>query len=196
MTFFRGDVADLPLKNAYKSAVFPLSRVAGQPCTHAAPRHRTYHRALLYWSEMALKTAFSRVKPVVPVRPVFVYGTLRQGGSNDITRLLPQPVWIGYAKVRGTLYDLGHYPGLVLGDAGEVCGEVYAIEPALEEVLDRIEEIAPQPSGEYRKRFVSIGLDDGNASPQCLLYELNPERAAGRPVIAHGDWLRHAERDN
>ena len=50
-------------------------------------------------------------------RHVFVYGTLRQTGSNDITRLQPAPRFIGRAVVAGVLYHLGAYPGLVLAAA-------------------------------------------------------------------------------
>ncbi|MEP6558157.1 MAG: hypothetical protein ABJB17_06730, partial [Burkholderiales bacterium] len=42
---------------------------------------------------------------------VFVYGTLRAGGSNDITRYHPPPQWIGPAGVAGTLHDFGAWPG-------------------------------------------------------------------------------------
>ena len=52
--------------------------------------------------------------PSPATRYVFVYGTLRRGGSNDITRLVPSPRWVGTAQVAGQMYNLGAYPGLVL----------------------------------------------------------------------------------
>ena len=58
------------------------------------------------------------VTPTVPpaaTRHVFVYGTLRRGGSNDITRLAPAPRFVGSAQLAGQMYDLGAYPGLILG---------------------------------------------------------------------------------
>ena len=66
-------------------------------------------------------------------RHVFVYGTLRRGGDNDITRLHPVPVWVGAATIKGVLYDLGRYPGVVLGELepGRV-RQVRAQLPALE----------------------------------------------------------------
>ena len=73
-----------------------------------------------------------------PARYVFVYGTLRRGGSNDINRLAPAPVWVGEASIAGTLYDFGRYPGVVLGGEGRVVGEVYGIDASLERVLDEI----------------------------------------------------------
>ncbi len=117
---------------------------------------------------------------------VFVYGTLRRGQANDINRRQPAPRYLGEARVRGTLYDLGPYPGLILGGAGWVQG--YAITPELERHLDVLEEVAPVPSGEYRRRHVTA--DAGGRPLSCLVYEINPQRVSGRPVLPHGDWTR------
>lgn len=120
-------------------------------------------------------------------RLVFVYGTLRRGEVNDINRLQPAPRFLGNACIRGALYDLGPYPGVVLGEEGWVRGEVYAITAELEQQLDMIEEVAPVPSGEYARREVAVQLD-GRALT-CLVYEIHRERVPGRPRIASGDWL-------
>lgn len=125
-----------------------------------------------------------------PARCVFVYGTLRRGGSNDITRLLPAPRFVGPAQIQGTLYHLGGYPGLVLGDGGAVVGEVYAIEPGLESHLDGIEEIHGRPDDEYFKRKVRL-LVDGDPV-DCLVYEINPDRLTAAPRIDSGDWILQA----
>jgi len=144
------------------------------------------------------------------VRHVFVYGTLRRGEERDINRLQPAPRWVGQASVAGTLHHLGSYPGLVLGGQALVRGEVYEISLELERQLDEIEEVWPQPSGEYIRREVPVALDHSPAdqsdhqaahqaaSPQqtepgtviCLLYELAPGRARDKPVIAGGDWTQ------
>lgn len=123
---------------------------------------------------------------------VLVYGTLRRGGSNDIRRLLPAPVWVGEAVVAGTLYDLGSYPGLRLDGAGPVRAEVYRIEPADERVLDQLEEVWPEPSGEYDKRRIAADVRGPGGQWQrldCLVYELAPAFCRGRAAIASGDWL-------
>lgn len=119
---------------------------------------------------------------------VFVYGTLRRGEANDITRLQPVPRYLGQARIGGLLYDLGPYPGLVLGGAGQVLGEVYAVAPELERQLDVIEEVAPVPSGEYARRQVELVLDGRRL--RCLVYEIDPQRVRGWPCIATGDWLQ------
>lgn len=131
----------------------------------------------------------------VDPRRVFVYGTLRAGGSRDIRRLQPQPCWLGRGRVRGRLYDLGDYPGLVCGEDGWVLGEVYGLSAALEVVLDAIEEVWPQRSGEYLKRCVPVTMEavDGASEPPrvwpCLLYEIHPSRVAACHWIEAGDWI-------
>jgi gamma-glutamylcyclotransferase (GGCT)/AIG2-like uncharacterized protein YtfP len=133
-------------------------------------------------------------RTVATSRFVFVYGTLRRGDVRDITRLSPAPRFVGLASVPGVLYHLGRYPGVILGGAGHVLGEVYAISPALEYQLDIIEGVLPQPNGEYFKRELAVSLSEGHSPDtsvlSCLLYEINPAHTAGRQVIASGDWLQ------
>jgi gamma-glutamylcyclotransferase (GGCT)/AIG2-like uncharacterized protein YtfP len=127
--------------------------------------------------------------PQAPERHVFVYGTLRRGGRNDINRLAPSPEYVGMGEVRGVLYHFDWYPGLTLGgeQAVTVVGEVYRIPPELERVLDRIEGIVPGADSEYFKRDVDV-LVEGRAV-SCLVYEINPARVKDRQVIGHGDWI-------
>ena len=123
-------------------------------------------------------------------RRVFVYGTLRRGGANDINLLRPAPRYVGMGEVRGVLYHFDWYPGLTLGgeEAVTVVGEVYEIAPALESVLDGIEQIVPDDAAsEYFKR--QIDVDVLGAAVHCLVYEINPERVRGRQPIGHGDWI-------
>jgi gamma-glutamylcyclotransferase (GGCT)/AIG2-like uncharacterized protein YtfP len=127
-------------------------------------------------------------------RRVFVYGTLRRGDVRDITRLHPAPLFVGMGSVAGVLYDLGPYPGMVLGGSSRVTGEVYAISAELERQLDVIEEVWPQRTGEYSKQEVRVQLYRSGKVPDileldCLVYEISLARAAGKPVIASGDWL-------
>lgn len=127
--------------------------------------------------------------PEAPLRHVFVYGTLRRGGRNDINRLAPAPEYVGMGEVRGILYHIDWYPGLTLGgeEAVTVVGEVYRIAPELEVVLDRIEQIVPGADSEYFKREIDIAVE--GRVLRCLVYEINPARVKGRQVIGHGDWI-------
>ena len=122
----------------------------------------------------------------------FVYGTLRLGQANDITRLHPPPRLLGTASVHGTLHHLGDYPGIVLGGAGLVHGEVYAIDPALEARLDEIEMLYPQQRDEYFKRHIPLTValaGGGQATLRCICYEYNRAYLKGAPVITGGDWV-------
>jgi gamma-glutamylcyclotransferase (GGCT)/AIG2-like uncharacterized protein YtfP len=148
----------------------------------------------------------------LPERHVFVYGTLRRGEQRDINLLHPAPRWIGSGGIRGALYDLGTYPGVVLdsgaaegavkGAGSVVCGEVYAITPTLERLLDEIEEVWPQQTGEYTRSEVAVTLDKPHldlprhetCSPcivTCLVYCIEEARGNGRFLIAGGDWVAH-----
>ena len=131
--------------------------------------------------------------PAPGVRHVFVYGTLRAGGRNDIARFAPLPRRVADAEVAGTLYDLGAYPGMVLGGEGRVKGEIYAIDAQVEAALDRLEEVADDDSGEYIKRWLCVQASDGCAF-DCLVYEIHPSRIEGRAVIVGGDWIAHSRR--
>lgn len=143
-------------------------------------------------------------------RHVFVYGTLRRGGSNDINLRRPAPRYVGRSSLKGVLYDLGSYPGLILApsdaldssvEAKQVIGEVYAVLPALEDNLDELEGLLPVPTGEYVKRCMTLDLvlpdaaTSGGEGPKqalpCIVYEINPERTRGCAVVAHGDWIAH-----
>jgi gamma-glutamylcyclotransferase (GGCT)/AIG2-like uncharacterized protein YtfP len=123
-------------------------------------------------------------------RHVFVYGTLRRGGRNDIARYRPAPVHVADARISATLYDLGAYPGAVLGGERRVVGEIYRIAPEVEAELDRLEGVESDDSGEYIRRQVAV--EAGAQRIECLVYEIHPARIEGRAVIESGDWIAHA----
>lgn len=129
-------------------------------------------------------------------RLLFVYGTLRIGGSNDIRRWGPHSRLIGPALVRGRLHDLGPYPGMVLGGPHWVHGELHWIEPCMESALDALEEVWPQRSGEYRRNRVLAFFEADGDRRTCsaLAYEMDRRRAHAWPVIEGGDWLTHLGR--
>lgn len=127
--------------------------------------------------------------PSAPIlRYVFVYGTLRKGQERDINRLQPAPVFISNSQVNGTLYNLGSYPGLRLGGDRWVQGEVYQITPELERLLDEIEEVWPQETGEYVRQEVVVRCVE--VALTCLVYEVSELRAQDWGVIESGDWVR------
>jgi gamma-glutamylcyclotransferase (GGCT)/AIG2-like uncharacterized protein YtfP len=126
--------------------------------------------------------------PPTPARLFFVYGTLRKGDDNDITRLQPAPRYLGAARIKGVMFHLGGYPGVALGGDQDIVGEVYAVQATLEAQLDAIESEYPAQPDEYAKRAIQVHVD-GKAL-DCFVYEINPRFAVGKPIIASGDWVR------
>ncbi|MCF2133815.1 MULTISPECIES: gamma-glutamylcyclotransferase family protein [Burkholderiaceae] len=126
---------------------------------------------------------------------VFVYGTLRENEANDIGRAAQrsgtaQPRWLGRGSVKGTLYDLGAYPGLVPDTAaGEVYGDVFEIDEALLPVLDKIEEVFPHHPREFQRSLIQVQLN-GRLLP-CQFYPVDAASTVGRTPIECGDWVVH-----
>lgn len=121
---------------------------------------------------------------------LFIYGTLlpnlvRPPLDALVARLTP----LGAATVKGRLYDLGPYPGLVLDDSqGRVQGELFALpeESALLASLDEYE-----GSCLYR-RVECRAMTAAGETVACWVYECHADlsRAA---VIPHGnyrEWCR------
>lgn len=131
-------------------------------------------------------------QPPAEPRHVFVYGTLRRGGVNDIHRYAPPPRFVGTARIEGVMHHLGAYPGVRLQPGAWVEGEVYAIAPPVEALLDVLEMVAPEPTGEYFKRELPVDVDGRRLS--CIVYEISPGHSAGKPVIPSGDWMKDGHR--
>ena len=93
---------------------------------------------------------------------LFVYGTLKRGGSNH--HHLAGQTFLGPARtVPGfTLFSLGAYPGLVAApyDAHGVTGELWSVDAA---TLARLDVLEGLTEGLYRR--APIALIQSNASP-------------------------------
>jgi gamma-glutamylcyclotransferase (GGCT)/AIG2-like uncharacterized protein YtfP len=78
--------------------------------------------------------------------------------------------------------------------AGRVVVEIYLVAPELVRQLDRLEGVSdpPRADDEYLKRNVTLLLD-GRAI-DGLVYEINPQRIVGAPLIDDGDWLAQPRR--
>ncbi|BBL25837.1 hypothetical protein CT3_32920 [Comamonas terrigena NBRC 13299] len=121
-----------------------------------------------------------------------VYGTLREGGSNDIRRFQPGIAQVGTTWLQGSLWDMGQWPGLQLDGCGPVLAEVYPLHPALEQQLDQLEDIWPQDLGQYRKRLLTQTVQQGDGlvvTCRMLVYEALPQALARCPRVPAGDWL-------
>jgi gamma-glutamylcyclotransferase (GGCT)/AIG2-like uncharacterized protein YtfP len=125
---------------------------------------------------------------------LFVYGTLRRGGSNDIARLVPTARFETAARLRGILYHLGEYPALVADSAASwVTGEVYRIAPEGWPALDALEHVVTdvRPDGEYFRVHTDVEAADG-AMLCCQVYVANPARMRLDRAIEGGDWIAFA----
>lgn len=93
---------------------------------------------------------------------VFVYGTLRRGGSNHFR--MEGGAFLGEATVRGRLYKIDWYPGLVLDSLGDpIPGEIFEVGPEQLAALDEFEGVsaAEVESSEYRRVETAAQLADG-----------------------------------
>lgn len=100
---------------------------------------------------------------------VFVYGTLKRGGSNHA--LLAGQQFLGEARtVPGyTLHSLGDYPGMVRSaDAShDVTGELWLVDDACLQQLDKLEGV---DEGLYERVFLSLSPPFADQPVETYLY--------------------------
>jgi gamma-glutamylcyclotransferase (GGCT)/AIG2-like uncharacterized protein YtfP len=118
---------------------------------------------------------------------VFVYGTLRREEVRSMSIRFPDSTFVAEAKVSGSLYDLGAYPGLLLNDSNSlVNGEVYEVD---DETLTKLDDF--EASSNYLRKQVEISL--GDHKRLCWTYEPNPEFYSPQTLIRSGDWIEYAK---
>ena len=118
---------------------------------------------------------------------VFVYGTLRCGGTHHWR--MDGAVFIRPGTIRGRMYRFDWYPGIVPDDsAGEITGDVYAVGPAQLAALDRFEGLSAGEieGSEYRRIRVTVG-GEGEPVSAWIWEWLGPVDESRR--IPDGDWL-------
>ncbi len=111
---------------------------------------------------------------------LFVYGTLKRGGS--IHWILDGYPFLGRARAKGfVLYDLGPYPAMVRG-AGVVYGEVYEVSEEVLQALDWVEGVPVL----YRRELIEVVFEDGTPlKAWAYIYNGNVK---GFPLIKEGEW--------
>jgi gamma-glutamylcyclotransferase (GGCT)/AIG2-like uncharacterized protein YtfP len=117
---------------------------------------------------------------------LFVYGTLLPGRAPaEIADVVNALVPVGPATVRGRLYDLGEYPGVILNgpaddEADTIPGQVFALPPdppALARALQRLDAYEayypddPAHSLFVRRRTAIHRLD--GLTQSCWIYVYN-----------------------
>lgn len=125
---------------------------------------------------------------------VFVYGTLRRGGSNHFR--MEGSDFLGGGEIAGSIYMIDWnpqltYPALVVDDLGKVRGELYRVSDAQLKALDLFEGIGVDSwrNDEYRRVETVVKLDDGTES-SAWVWEWNSS-VQNAIRLEDGDWLFH-----
>ena len=109
---------------------------------------------------------------------VFVYGTLRHGGSNH--GFMARARFLGTHETEPAyrMLNIGPYPGVVPGGDSAIRGEVYEVSPALFRQLDALED--------YPRSYDRERIQTPWGSAWMYLYRPRGQRL---PEIPSGDWF-------
>ena len=128
---------------------------------------------------------------------LFVYGSLRSGFRSPIYEYISRYFkFIGDARVKGKLFDLGSYPGGVpTNEESYIIGELYRILDEAEfswaiAQLDDYEGVNVESDEiQLYRRELSDALINNEIIP-AWIYWYNGE-VSGRPVITSGDLMEY-----
>ena len=99
----------------------------------------------------------------------------------------PRAKFVADARVNGSLFDLGAYPGLQLSETDSlVVGEVYEVD---DETLKQLDDF--EASSQYLRRPVEISVGDHRS--KCWTYEPDPESYSLHTLIPSGDWIEYSK---
>lgn len=128
----------------------------------------------------------------MPIQLLFVYGTLLQKDNQFGVYLKKYCAFLSTGKIKGRLYDIGEYPGLVLNPEGYfINGNIYSVDS--EEVLqalDAYEGVGPlenQPNL-YLRINCPVVTNCGEANAWVYVYNLP---VVGLPEIKSGNYLEY-----
>lgn len=117
--------------------------------------------------------------PHPPTTVVFVYGTLKRGGSNH--HFLARQHYLADARTAPgyRLYDLDGYPGMVADstDTEGVTGEIWTVDPGCLALLDELEGL---DQGLYRREVVPLQPPNAGRAAQAYVYARS---IAGRRLL-------------
>ena len=120
---------------------------------------------------------------------VFIYGSLRRGGSNHFR--MAGAEFIASGTITGRMYRIDWYPGLVLDEAGdEIHGEVYSVGPELLSALDVFEGFSAGEiqGSEYRRVQTTVVQQDSSTLTAWVWEWLGLVEESQR--VSDGDWLK------
>lgn len=112
---------------------------------------------------------------------VFVYGTLKRGYGNS--RLIPEHVDHVEDSVTGfSMYHMGGFPGVVQDEEGTVQGQVFLVDDACLERLNRLEGFVDGSDHNFYERINTI--TDGGLEVCIYIQALRPSSK----YIPDGVW--------
>jgi gamma-glutamylcyclotransferase (GGCT)/AIG2-like uncharacterized protein YtfP len=136
------------------------------------------------------------------VYKLFVYGSLRSGFKSQAYEYISRFFsFVGDAKVKGKLFDLGNYPaGVPTEDERYIIGELYTIKHQPEfgwaiGQLDDYEGVAVE-SDEiqlYQRGLVDVIINDSTTAAWIYWYMGSVE---GKPLIESGDMIQYLQQKN
>lgn len=128
---------------------------------------------------------------------LFVYGSLRSGFRSPVYEYISRFFkFIGDAKVKGRLYDMGSYPaGIATTDDHFIVGELYQAKNEHEfswaiGQLDDYEGVSVEADEVqlYRREVADIFVN--GETVKAWIYWFNGD-VAGRPEITSGDMMEY-----
>ena len=120
---------------------------------------------------------------------LFTYGLLRKGVSHEMSHHLEEKAtYISRGRMKGMLYLVSYYPGIVLRNDGIwVFGDIYRIDSMdLWRSLDKFEGLPDED--EYR--LAEGEVLTANGCMKCFVYEFT-KYTNGMQSMPSGDFLQH-----
>lgn len=125
---------------------------------------------------------------------IFVYGTLRLGASNDLSRWGAGEAakFLNEAAINGDLYDCGWFPGAVNvqdyhpEEDNYIYGDVFELQS--NDVVAALDSYEGYPHL-YGRTEVLTGTD------QEVWVYIYGEQVQGLELVESGDWLSHSKGD-
>lgn len=131
------------------------------------------------------------------VYQLFVYGSLRSGFRSPVYEYISRFFkFIGDAKVKGSLYDMGSYPaGVAASGESYIVGELYQAKNEHEfswaiGQLDDYEGVSVEADEIqlYRREVTDVFIN--SQVTKAWIYWYNGD-ISGRPVISSGDLMEY-----
>jgi gamma-glutamylaminecyclotransferase len=120
--------------------------------------------------------------------PVFVYGSLKRGGSNHSV-LGEDSIFAGTYKTepKFTLYDLVNFPAVCLGGNTSIVGEVYLVDSYVFEDLDYLEGY-PKFYNRDKVNLIPIQTTDIKIDKAWMYFIEDEESLSSYKKIDSGVW--------